>query len=91
MDDRNALAGNNRKWPNAAVPYVITAGVGNQERNAIDQAMAKTGAATLRFTESGVAWSTARARGEDRPWSRAPKARPAPQKREEKPEETAEE
>lgn len=40
MDDRNALAGNNRKWPNAAVPYVITAGVGNQERNAIDQAMA---------------------------------------------------
>ncbi|MFY9655032.1 MAG: ComEC/Rec2 family competence protein [Methylocystis sp.] len=56
--------------------------------------LAETGAATLRFTESGVEWSTARARGEDRPWSRAPKARPAPQKSamaEEKPEETAEE
>jgi competence protein ComEC len=53
--------------------------------------LAESGAATLRFTEGGVAWSTARARGEDRPWSRAPKARPAPQKREEKPAETAEE
>ena len=43
--------------------------------------LAETGAATLRFTESGAEWSTARARGEDRPWSRAPKSRPAPQER----------
>ena len=42
--------------------------------------LAETGAATLRFTESGAQWTTARARAEDRPWSRAPKPRPAPQK-----------
>jgi competence protein ComEC len=43
--------------------------------------LAETGAVTLAFTESGVDWRTARAPGEDRPWSRAPKlrmARPAP-------------
>ena len=55
--------------------------------------LAETGAATLRFTENGVEWSTARARGEDRPWSREPVARHAPQKSatEEKQEEAAEE
>jgi competence protein ComEC len=41
--------------------------------------LAETGAATLRFTENGAQWTTARARGEDRPWSRAPKPRPAVQ------------
>ncbi len=42
--------------------------------------LTETGAATLRFTDNGVQWTTARARGEDRPWSRAPTQRPAPQK-----------
>jgi competence protein ComEC len=36
----------------------------------------ETGAVTLRFTEAGVAWTHARATGEDRPWSRAPPPRP---------------
>ncbi|WP_245300263.1 ComEC/Rec2 family competence protein [Methylocystis bryophila] len=40
--------------------------------------LAETGAATLRFADNGAEWTTARARGEDRPWSKAPKARPAP-------------
>ncbi len=38
--------------------------------------LAETGATTLRFTESGAQWTTARATGEDRPWSRQPTQRP---------------
>jgi competence protein ComEC len=34
--------------------------------------LAETGAVTLAFQEKGVEWRTARAPGEDRPWSRAP-------------------
>ncbi len=41
--------------------------------------LAETGAATMSFTDNGAQWTTARASGEDRPWSRAPKPRPAPQ------------
>ena len=38
--------------------------------------LAETGAVTLTFTEQGgVVWRTARAPGEDRPWSRAPRLR----------------
>ena len=38
----------------------------------------ETGAVTLRLTGARVEWTTARSRGEDRPWSRAPRQRPAP-------------
>jgi competence protein ComEC len=37
--------------------------------------LAETGATTLSFGPNGVEWRTARAPGEDRPWSRAPKRR----------------
>jgi len=41
--------------------------------------LAATGAVTLAFEESGLRWRMARAAGEDRPWSRAPRERfPAP-------------
>ncbi|WP_298358335.1 ComEC/Rec2 family competence protein [Rhodoblastus sp.] len=41
--------------------------------------LAETGAVTLAFAAKGVKWRTARAPGEDRPWSRAPSRRaPAP-------------
>ena len=36
----------------------------------------ETGAVTLRLTAARVEWTTARSRGEDRPWSRAPRPRP---------------
>jgi len=35
----------------------------------------ETGAPALRFKPGGAEWTTARARGEDRPWSRAPRER----------------
>jgi len=45
----------------------------------IDQRkLRETGAVTLRFTSNAILWETARAKGEDRPWSKAPPARPAP-------------
>jgi len=54
---------------------------GCEAKTVIDRRrLAETGAATLRFTDSGAQWTTARASGEDRPWSRAPKPRPPPQK-----------
>jgi competence protein ComEC len=37
--------------------------------------LSETGAVTLRFDGDAVIWRTARAPGEDRPWSRAPKRR----------------
>ncbi len=37
--------------------------------------LAQTGAVTLRLDGETIAWRTARAPGEDRPWSRAPKPR----------------
>jgi competence protein ComEC len=37
--------------------------------------LAETGAATLAFGPQGVTWNMARAPGEDRPWSRAPRPR----------------
>ncbi|MGO8739974.1 ComEC/Rec2 family competence protein [Rhodoblastus sp.] len=37
--------------------------------------LAETGAVTLAFGAKGVEWSQARAPGEDRPWSRAPRRR----------------
>ena len=37
--------------------------------------LTETGAATFAFGPRGVIWSTARAPGEDRPWSRAPRPR----------------
>ena len=37
--------------------------------------LAQTGAVTLAFGPKGVDWRTARAPGEDRPWSRAPRRR----------------
>jgi competence protein ComEC len=37
--------------------------------------LAETGAVTLRFDGEAVTWRTARAPGEDRPWSRAPRRR----------------
>jgi competence protein ComEC len=43
----------------------------------------ETGAVTLRFSDARVEWTTARSRGEDRPWSRAPRQRPAPPQSEE--------
>jgi competence protein ComEC len=39
--------------------------------------LAETGAATLAFGPQGVTWTMARAPGEDRPWSRAPRPRVA--------------
>jgi competence protein ComEC len=35
--------------------------------------LAETGSVTLAFGAKGVAWRTARAPGEDRPWSKAPR------------------
>ena len=40
--------------------------------------LAETGAVTLAFAGDAVKWRTARAPGEDRPWSRAPRLRAAP-------------
>jgi competence protein ComEC len=37
--------------------------------------LAETGSVTLAFGPEGAAWRTARAPGEDRPWSRAPRGR----------------
>ena len=37
--------------------------------------LAETGALTLRFDGEKIAWTTARAKDEDRPWSRAPPLR----------------
>lgn len=39
--------------------------------------LAETGAMTLRFSGEAAQWRTARSPGEDRPWSRAPRRRPA--------------
>ncbi|MGA8169422.1 MAG: ComEC/Rec2 family competence protein, partial [Methylocystis sp.] len=45
----------------------------------IDRRMLEeTGAVSLRFKDARVEWTTARSRGEDRPWSRPPRARAAP-------------
>jgi competence protein ComEC len=43
----------------------------------------ETGAVALRFLGARVEWTTARSRGEDRPWSRAPRQRPPPPQAEE--------
>jgi competence protein ComEC len=44
----------------------------------VDRAkLAQTGAVTLAFDGEAVKWRTARAPGEDRPWSPAPKPRAA--------------
>ena len=37
--------------------------------------LGETGAVTLRFDGDAIIWRTARAPGEDRPWSRAPQRR----------------
>ena len=43
--------------------------------------LAQTGAVTLRFDGETIRWRTARAAGEDRPWSHPPKPRWRPRRR----------